>query len=148
MARFSAGVRTGAGSTTLPIISLYSASGSNRGLVVEIGVFNTTAVAVALKIVRLTNVGTQGAGLTEALYEFGGRAATLTAFTTHSGDPTSGAIDMGYNVVLGAAIGAGVIWTFGDGGIQIPANDSTEGIGVIVATGTGQVCDAYIVWDE
>ncbi len=148
MARYSAGVRTGAGSTILPVISLYGASGSGRGFVREIGVCNTTAVAVALKIVRLTNTGTQGAGLVEALHESGGRAALLTAFTTHSGDPTTGVIDMGYCATLGAAIGAAYIWTFGDTGLEIPPNDATEGIGVIPATGTGQVLDAYMVWDE
>jgi hypothetical protein len=146
MARFSAGVRTGAGSTTLPIISLYGGA-TGGGKVREIGVFNTTTTAVVLSLMRLTNTGTQGAGLTEAKHELGSGPALCTAFTTHSVDPTSGGIDLGYRAILGAAAGAGIIWTFGDAGIVIPA-DTTEGVAVIVATGTGQVCDAYIVWDE
>lgn len=146
MPRFSAGVRTGAGSTTLPIISLYAPAGSG-GSIREIGVFNTTAVAVALHVIRLAAIGTQGSGLTEAKHDPNSAAAAMTAFTTHSVDPTSGATDMGYRTSLGAAIGSGIIWTFGDAGLRIQAGTS-NGIGVIVSTGTGQVCDAYIVWDE
>lgn len=146
MARYSAGVRTGAGSTTLPIISLYAAAAVG-GRIREISVFNTTTTAVALHIVRLAATGTQGAGLAEAKHDPASATAGCTAFTTHSVDPTAGAIVMGYHASLGAAIGAGVIWTFGDSGLVIPVGTS-NGIGVIVSTGTGQVCDATIVWDE
>lgn len=146
MARFSAGARSTAGSTTLPIGSLYG--GATGGCKVrEIGVFNTTTTAVVLALTRLTNTGTQGTGLTEAKHELGSGPALCTAFNTHSVDPTSGSIDLGYRTILGAAAGAGIIWTFGDAGIVIPA-DTTEGVGIIVATGTGQACDFYFVWDE
>jgi hypothetical protein len=144
MARFSAGTRTAAGSTTLPIISLYSTATVNFS-VVEIGVFNTTATSVALKLCKLTTTGTQGAGLTETGHEAASAAASCTAFTTHTGGPT--VVDLGYNVTLGAAAGAGVIWTFGDKGLIAPIGTG-NGVGIIVAVGTGQVCDSYIVWDE
>jgi hypothetical protein len=149
MARFSAGVRTGAGSTTLPIISLYNAASGANAHIVEIGVFNTTATAVALKLIRLTTAGTQGAGLTETAHESVSGTANCTGFTTHSVAPTLGG-DLGYNVVLGAAIGSGVIWTFGGqgGGLTTGLVGTGNGLGVIVATGTGQVVDAYLVWDE
>lgn len=146
MARYSAGTRTGAGSTTLPIISLYSAAAVNARIR-EIGVFNTTATAVALKVIRLTSTGTQGTGLAESAHDASGAAANCTAFATHSVAPTLGA-DLGYNVILGAAIGSGVIFTFGgDVGVST-AVGVANGIGVLVATGAGQICDAYIVWDE
>jgi len=145
MARFSAGTRTGAGSTTLPIISIYSAAAVNFSIV-EIGVTNTTTTAVALKLCKLTSAGTPGAGLTETSHEYGAPTASCTAFNTHSSTgPT--VVDLGYNTVLGGAIGSGVIWTFGDRGIVVPVGVA-NGVGVIVATGTGQICDAYIVWDE
>lgn len=146
MPRYSAGVRTGAGSTTLPIISLYAAAAVG-GKIREIGVFNTTSTAVALSLIRLAATGTQGSGLAEAKHDPASAAAGCTAFTTHSVDPTSGAVDLGYRTSLGVAVGSGIIWTFGDTGLVIPVGTS-NGIGVIVATGTGQVCDAYIVWDE
>lgn len=146
MPRYSAGVRTGAGSTTLPIISIYAAAAVGCR-VREIGVFNTTATAVALHVVRLAATGTQGAGQVEAKHDPASAAAGCTVFTTHTVDPTSGVIDLGYRTTLGAAVGSGVIWTFGDSGLVLPVG-TTSGIGVIVSTGTGQVCDAYVVFDE
>ena len=60
--------------------------------------------------------------------------------------------DLGYRAVLGAAVGSGVIWTFGDDGILIGEPDAVEavtnGIGVILETGTGQICQVYMSWDE
>lgn len=145
MARYNAGVKTGAGSTTLPIISLYAAAAVG-GKVREIGVFNTTATAVDLKLARLTTTGTQGAGLTAAKHDPDSVAASCGAFTTHTVAPTLGN-DLGYRASLGAAIGSGVIWTFGDTGLRITVG-TANGIGVIPENGTGQACQAYIVWDE
>jgi hypothetical protein len=145
MARYSAGVLTTAGSATLPIISLYSAAAVSPKLR-EVGVFNTATTAVALKLVRLTTAGTQGTGLTEGKHDPDSAAASCTAFATHSGAPTLGD-DLGYRVVLGAAAGSGVIWTFGDTGLIVPVGTG-NGIGVIVENGTGQACQAYLAWDE
>ena len=145
MARYSAGVKTGAGSTTLPVISIYSAAAVSPKLR-EIGAFNTTNTAVDIKLVRLTTAGTQGTGQTEAKYDDTSAAASATVFTTHTVAPTLGD-DLGYRASLGAAIGAGVIWTFGDSGLRMPVGTG-NGIGVIVENGTGQALQAYIVWDE
>ena len=150
MARFSAGARTTAGSTTLPMMSIYSAAAS-IGTLREVGVFNTTATAVEIFLTRLTTTGTQGAGLTEARHNMKGPPALCTVFTTHSVAPTLGE-DLGYRAVLGAAVGSGVIWTFGDDGLVIGAADAVEavtnGIGIIPETGTGQICQTYFVWQE
>lgn len=145
MARYSAGVLTSAGSTTLPLISLYAAA-SVGGSLREVGCFNSTATAVNIKLVRLTTTGTQGAGLTAAKYNPDAVAASCTPKNTHSGAPTLGD-DLGYRASLGAAIGAGVIWTFGDIGLRIPTG-TANGIGVIIESGTGQALEAYLVWDE
>ena len=151
MPRFSAGDLTTAGSTTNPIISIYSGA-SSTGTLREVGIFNTTATAVALMLTRLTTVGTVGADLAEARHNPKKGAANCTVVGTHtSTGPTLGD-DLGYRCVLGAAIGASVIWTFGDDGLVVAAEDAAEavgnGIGVIVENGTGQACQAYIVWDE
>jgi hypothetical protein len=145
MPRYSAGVKTGAGSTTLPIISLYAVAGVAPKLR-EIGVFNTTVTTVDLRLVRLTSAGTPGVGLTEGKHDPDSDTAACTAFTTHTGAPTLGD-DLGYRASLGAAIGAGVIWTFGDQGLRVPLGVA-NGIGLIVDSGTGQPCTAYVVWDE
>jgi hypothetical protein len=113
---------------------------------VEIGAFNTTATAVAIKLVRLTTAGTPGAGLVEAEHSQAGATASCTALDTYtSTGPTL--IDLGYRASLGAAIGSGVIWTFGGSGLVLPVA-TTEGVGIVVATGTGQILDWYVVWDE
>lgn len=146
MARYSAGALTTAGSTLLPLISLYSAA-SVGAKIREIGVTNTTSTAVALKLVRLTSTGTQGAGLTEGKHDPDSGSASCTAFNTHSANPSLGD-DLGYRTVLGAAVGAAFVWTFwSDTGLRIPVG-VTSGIGVIVENGTGQPIQAYLTWDE
>ncbi len=150
MARFSAGVRATAGTAARPMMSLYSAAAST-GVLREVGVFNTTATAVEIFLTRLSDTGTQGAGLTEGRYNPKGPPALCTAFTTHTADATYSE-DLGYRAVLGAAIGSGVIWTFGDSGLMVSAADAAEvvgnGIGVSLENGTGQICQVYFVWDE
>jgi hypothetical protein len=110
MPRYSAGDRTAVGSTTLPIISIYSGAAST-GVVREIGVFNTTTTAVELYLCRLTSTGTQGANLVEARHNPKKIAAACTVVGTHTVLPTLGD-DLGYRAVLGST--AGVIWTFGE----------------------------------
>lgn len=145
MPRYSAGALTSAGSTTLPLISLYS-SASVGPKIREISISNTTSTAVALKLVRLTTAGTQGAGLTEAKHDPDTATAACTAFTTHTANPTLGD-DLGYRCQLGAAVGAGWVWTFGDQGIRV-STGTGNGVGVIVESGSGQPLQATIVWDE
>lgn len=150
MARFSAGARTTAGTSLRPMMSIYSGAASG-GTLREVGCFNTTATALEIFLTRITDTGTQGAGLTEARYNMKGPPALCTAFTTHTADVTLGE-DLGYRAVLGAAVGSGVIWTFGDAGLVIGAADAVEAvtnaIGIILETGTGQICQTYMVWDE
>jgi len=148
MARFSAAWRTtGAGSTTLPIGSIYATAGV-RPRLVEVGAFNTTTTAVALKLIRLTTTGTQGSTITAAYEDDSSQTAVTTAKDTHTGGPTLGGVLR--QASLGGVVGSGVIWTFGGGktpGLIIP-NTTGDGIGLIVATGTGQICDIWFVWDE
>lgn len=149
MARFSAGARTTAGTTARPMMSIYSAAAST-GTLREVGVFNTTATAVEIGISRLSTTGIQGASITSVSFNVKKPPALCTAFTTHTADAT--ATITGYRAVLGAAVGSGVIWTFGDDGLTIGILDAAElvtnGIGVILLTGIGQICQTYMVWDE
>ena len=144
MARYMGGaLSAGPGSTTLPLMSLYAIA-SNGCAVREVGVTNTTATAVAVKLARCSTAGTQGSSITIAQYN-SNRTPQMTMFNTHTGGPTLA--DAGYRAQLGAAVGAGVIWTFGDQGIIIePA--TTHGLAVVIENGTGQVCQIYFVWDE
>jgi hypothetical protein len=146
MARYSVSALTTAGSTTLPIISLYGGT-TVRPRVREVHLFNTTTTAVSLKLVRLTTAGTQGTALTEMPMIQEDPAALAQAFNTHSVAPTITTGDI-WRTVLGAAVGSGVIVTFPDpGGLVIPMV-ANNGIGVVVSSGTGQAVEATLVWDE
>lgn len=145
MSRYMVSALTSAGSTTLPIISLYGGT-TVRPRLREIWLFNTTATSVSLKLVRVTTTGTQGAGLTEMPQIQEDPAAIATAFNTHTVAPTITSGDLA-RWVLPAAIGGGVIFTFPEGGITIPPTAS-NGLAVVVSTGTGQVVEATLIWDE
>jgi hypothetical protein len=148
MARFAAGVKTSAGTVQWPILSLFS-SATNQVEVREIGVFNTTTTGFDVRLARIASgPGTVGAGLTETCLDNPSMVAGGMAFTTYTaGTPTL--TDLGYRASIGAAIGSGVIWTFGGEGVEvIAASGTTTGICVAIENGAGQAAQAYIVWDE
>lgn len=145
MARFSVGaLAAGAGSTTLPSGSLYAVATASFALR-EAGVYNTTATAVAYKIISCTTAGTQGATLTEFAQDDNSPASLCQGFNTHTVTPTQA--DAGYRCQLGAAVGSAMVWTFGDRGIRVPKT-TAFGVGIETENGTGQVCQFYFVWDE
>lgn len=146
MARFSISGRTTiAGTAALPNVSLYATAGV-RPRVVEVGLWNTTATAVTVALFRLTTTGTVGAGLTEDSDSMPEQAAVATGFAGHTVGPTLGAEKK--RATLGAAIGSGVIWTWEGSDPLVIAAATTNGIGVLVPTGTGQVLDYSISWLE
>ena len=141
MARYSGGARaSGAGSSTLPSGSIYAVA--NRAPCVrEVGWFNTTATATAHFLTRLTTAGTQGANITEDPDDVESAAVTATVVNTHSSTGPTLGNDMGYRAPIGAAIGAGVIFTFGDRGKRIPQGTG-NGVGIITVSGvTAQIVD-------
>lgn len=106
--------------------------------------WNTTATETVAALCRLTSAGTQGAGLTE-LAEDPDITPVATVVNTHTIGPTiAGAF---VRALLGAAKGAGVIWTFGSRGLIIPQG-TANGIGLYTPDGTGQIWDFSYVWDE
>lgn len=144
MGRYRAAFRTtGAGSSTLPLGSIYSVASIALRLR-EVWCFNTTATGLTVALHRLTTTGTQGAGITEAKHDPETPAPNATVVDTHTVAPTLGE-KLG-QAPLAAAAGSGVIWTFDDVEIRIPPG-TTSGVGV-VPVGTGQICDLTFVWDE
>src|SRR4030095_14125856 len=144
MRAYGGGRITTAATATLPARSLYPIA--NRPLyVVECGVFNTTATQTNVALGRFTTAGTPGAGFTE-LSEDPEITPVGTLFDSHTSTaPTlAGAIVRGD---LGAAIGAGIVWSFGSRGIVIPQGTG-NGVGLYVPNGTGQIWDFYFAWDE
>ena len=144
MARFSAGGLTTAGSTTLPVVALVGSAGV-QARVREVGVFNTTATAVALKLCRLSTAGTPGATLTSANGNTDPTTSIALLKNTYTVAPTI--TDLGFRCVLGAAVGSGFVWTFEDYDLTtlVAAN---AGIGVVVENGTGQALQTYWKWAE
>lgn len=143
MARFSvSGRATIAGTAALPLASLYSTA-AVRPRIVEIGVWNTTSTALVVAVNRLTTAGTPGAGLTEVPEDSPLHVAVATGFAGHTVGPTVGGELR--RATLGAAVGSGVIWTFQ--GVEL-SESTASGIGLLVPTGTGQVLDYHIAWDE
>lgn len=111
----------------------------------QIGVWNTTTTAAAVAICRATATGTQGAGLTEVCLDDDTKTIVATGFNTHTADATVGSPVR--QASLGAAIGAGVIFTFGGDGLVLD-NATTAGIVITCPTGTGQHLDFHIEWVE
>ena len=147
MARFSiAGRSTVVGTSLRGMFSLFGIAGVGCK-VREIGVFNTTSTALAVALARFTNATGVGAGLTEAEYDENAAAPSCAGFAGHTADATGGVGQVFRQISLGAAVGSGVIWTFGDTGLVIQPG-TANGIGVIVPTGTGQICDFYLDYDE
>lgn len=132
--------------TTLRALASLFAIAARTIVLREVGVFNTTSTATAVALARFTAATNVGTGLTEAPWNTEGPAPNATGFAGHTGDGTVGGILR--QAPLGAAIGSGIIWTFGGGGLRIPAG-TANGIGIIGVSGvTGQLCDYYFDWEE
>jgi len=113
--------------------------------VVECGVFNTTTTAFVANLSKYSVGGTAGAAITEVCED-----ETFTPLTVATQANTTAATLLGGPYVqasIGAAIGAGVIWTFGSKGLRV-TGATDEGMTIPCLTGTGQVYDFYWVWEE
>lgn len=144
MARYSSRMTAaGAGTTVRPIFGLLNTA-TVSGQLRQLELYNTTATACTYRLVQFTG-GTAGGAQVERRQRRNAPAASCTAFGLWTADATIDE-DMGYGWTLGAAIGAGVIETFGGDGMEAGLG-TTVGIGV-VPVGTGQVCEVTFVWDE
>jgi hypothetical protein len=145
MARYAiAGRSTLVGTTARAVASIFAIA-SRTVKVRQISVCNTTSTAVAVAICRFTNATGVGAGLTEVLYDEASPAPNATGFAAHTADGAVGS-NIDY-VSLGAAVGSGWVFTYGDTGILVAAG-TANGLGIICPTGTGQILDYSIHWDE
>ena len=144
MARCAVGGRTDALITSTRGPCVYSTA-ALKPHIRAIEVFNTTTTAVAVAVVRASATGTQGTALTEVCLSDDARTIIATGFNTHTANATVGSPIR--QASLGAAIGAGVIWTWGPGEFILD-NATTAGVVIILPTGTAQHIDFAIEWDE
>lgn len=145
MARYVAGGLTTAGSTTLPVFALLGGT-TVIARIREIGVFNTSSTAVALKLCRVTTAGTPGATLTSQPGNMHPDTSLALLKNTYSSTaPTT--VDLGFRCILGAAVGSGFVWTFDDYDLTtlLAANSA---VGCLVENGTGQALQVYVKWYE
>lgn len=139
---------TGVGSTTLPAMAL-TPTAANRLELVEIAITNTTTTACIYKLVRWTGgAGTPGATITNGgphIFE-----DTVTGVLRHAYTvaPTT-VVDLGYRFRIPGAIGAGVIRPLAAAGVGVVVSANTAwGIGLMLDSGTGQLCDVDWTWVE
>ena len=144
MPRHSVAGRTDALITSVRGPSLYAAAAAGASLR-QVEIWNTTTTAFAVGLVRWTATGTQGTALTEAAWDQNKVAPQCTAFNTHTADATAG--DVFARTSVGAAVGSGVIWVFGESGVVVPEGTS-NGVGLYLPVGTAQHFDFTFVWDE
>ena len=114
----------------------------------EVGVFNTTATAVAVGLMRgSTAVGVGVGAVTVSKWNKDAVGTNSTAFTSNTGGTSPTSDGVFGRAALGAAIGSGMVWTFGEEGLIVP-NLTTASFHIVCPTGTAQFLDFYIVWDE
>lgn len=144
MARFGAGVLSATVTATRPAMGLMNGA-SNTFILREAGITNTTSTNSPFHLALLTAAGTIVSTPAQTPHRYLGPTSTCDA-VTWSADPTVGAT-LGYRHMLGAAIGAGVIWTFGGDGIQTNVGIA-NGVSLALESGTGVAVEAYMIWDE
>ena len=144
MARCVVAGRTDALLTSTRGPSVYATTGVTPQIR-SVEVYNTTVTACAVAIGRASATGTQGTALTEICISDAAISIVATGFNTHTANATvSAAIRQ---ASLGAAIGSGVIWTWGPGEFVLQAA-TTSGVMLFLPTGTAQHVDFAIEWDE
>lgn len=137
---------TGAGSTTLPMVSLYS--DADTGFILrEVAIYNNTAVAVDICLRRFSTIGTPGAAIDEIDWDDDRSPHGAIASQAHSSTPPTVLAGFIRRIVLPGIIGAGVTWTFGGGGFHV-REGTGNGVGVLPGAGTGQICVVEMVWEE
>ena len=142
---------TGAGSSTLPVASIFAGSASQGLVVKSVEVKNTTATAARGVLQRLTSRGTPGAAITEAEFVDADTNNVSEALNTHTVAPGLGAVVESWAVKAGIGEGDFIDLSYLDPDPDAPINEkglyippgTANGVGLIVI-GTGQVLDVTI----
>lgn len=145
MTRYNIAWTASAPASNAMAVDLRSPSGARRIRVLEIGWFNTSAVASILTLERLTTLGTQTSPLTPDPADAGDAAAGARIATAWSGSPAASNVPL-RRLATPANIGAGCIWTFGPDDLIIPIN---AGVTLVNRGGsTAAALTGYFLIDE
>lgn len=114
-------------------------------LITEVGVESTVAASSTVALRKFTAAGTAGTGITAIIWDDDGQAPAASGSQVPSTDHTltTGNLRTSH---LPAAIGGGVIWTF-DPPLRVRGG-SGDGITITLPSGTDQVINFYIDWEE
>lgn len=143
MLHSSAGRATVVGTSLRSIATLYATS-TFGARVREIGICNFAAVAATFALAEFgatTNRGTVKTAVNEDL-----NPTQCAVYDGHTADGASVGVPF-RQITLPAAVGATMVWTFSEGGFQIPIG-TANGLGIIVPSGTGQLVDFWFKWEE
>jgi hypothetical protein len=146
MALYSMGVSKAA-PTTGTCIAMIRPASSNDVSIREIGVFNSTAVASSVGLVRTATTGTPS---TSALVQSdipGLTAGGTNIDTAWSAAPTIAAVYF-RKIVLPATIGAGIIWSFEPRDLIARNGATTQVCLWNFGAGTAAALEVYVVIEE
>ena len=144
MARYECAFVTPAAATNAALFDIRTSAGV-RTRVLEIGLFSTAATAVTPSLERSTTLGTTSTTVVPQATEPGDPSAVSVIGTAWSVAPASTAVPL-RRIALPANIGAGFIWTFGNGGLVIPVSSSLVIMNRLGTT--GPIMNGYVVLDE
>jgi hypothetical protein len=138
-----AGTATIAGTTLRPIATLY-ATATFGARVRKITLINTTTTAASYALIKVGATTNRGAATTSVGLDI--NPPQCAVYDGHTGDGAS--LGTPFDVQdMPAAVGATIVWTFNEGALLLPVG-TANGIGIIVLTGTGQICRYAFHWEE
>ncbi|MCA1670404.1 MAG: hypothetical protein LC793_24095 [Thermomicrobia bacterium] len=151
MALYSATARTlaaaayTAGGVSAAYVNLRPVS-TDRVYLREIGIFNTTATAIPIALIRATGMGVATTSNLGQAEDPAAPASTANLDSAWSTNITAGAaVTILRRAMIGAGIGNGVIWMWGPNECVLTNLNS---LALINPIGTGQVLDVYFRWDD
>jgi hypothetical protein len=111
----------------------------------EVGVESTVATSSTVALRKFTTTGTAGTAITAIIWDDDGVAPGASGSHVPSTDHTltTGNLRTSH---LPAAVGGGVIWTF-DPPLRIRGG-SGDGVTITLPSGTDQIINFYIDWEE
>jgi hypothetical protein len=145
MAKYSAAATQTTAKTAARGPTLSAAAGVGFRLV-EVGVESTTAVSSQVALRKITAIGSVGTALDEVPWWENSAAASAVASQAPTGDHTlvAGNVRIAH---LPAAIGGGIIWTFGPEGLIIPEGTG-NGVCLTLPGGSDAIINFYFDWEE
>jgi hypothetical protein len=144
---YAAAASKAAPATLTAIAGIRPAAGADVQ-VREIGVFNSTAVASSVGLIRSLTAGTASTSMLGQAQDPQRPASACNFDTAWSGAGTVSTAGYLRKVVLPATIGAGIIWTFGPGELWAKNGATTQLFLWNFSGSTDAALEVYAVWDE